>query len=420
MDQPKTYQQLLAEQFEENARDGLVLQNIQEDDDAYIEPQYSNQQLGGYEIQDRERYGQFAGNRNLEEDIVQTKAFEDKSKLSVRYNKDVKTHVLSIDSRFRAYAYPGLSSAKQPSSGGSIPTSISSVLSTSTSVASHFIFKTAKQVKNAMSIKLTSMEMPNTFWNFLSSRGNTSFRIRRSALPAGPGIGATPAGDWYSITIPDGFYQTPDSVASAVSSALVNFSTDSGELLFSCYVQDGICSIEGGSDRNYDVDFSTSPFQYDSTETNLVVQTQLFETLGSMLGFDMVDPNSDTNQYYNIRLDTLPISGRYFLDINPDKYIYLKINDYETVTPQNINDTYYSVFAKIPITISKGLMIVDNDSTNSTTRQYRFLQPTNIQQLEIQLLDMTGAEIVFRQNFAMTLEIEEVVSHSLYEKLREL
>jgi hypothetical protein len=78
------------------------------------------------------------------------------------------------------------------------------------------------------------------------------------------------------------------------------------------------------------------------------------------------------------------------------------------------------VFAKIPITISKGLMIVDNDSTNSTTRQYRFLQPTNIQQLDIQLMDMTGAEIVFRQNFAMTLEIEEIVSHSLYEKLREL
>ena len=65
-------------------------------------------------------------------------------------------------------------------------------------------------------------------------------------------------------------------------------------------------------------------------------------------------------------------------------------------------------------------MIIDNESTNSTTKEYRFLQPTNIQQVEIQLLDMSGTEIVFKQNFSMTLEVEEVVSHSLYEKLREL
>jgi hypothetical protein len=407
MDQQKTYQELLAEQFEENARDGLVLQNIQEDDDSYIEPQYANKQLGGYELQERDKYGQFAGNRNLEEDLVQTKTFEDKSKLSVRYNKDVKTHVLNIDSRFRAYAFPGISSAKQPSTGGSIPLSISSVLSTATSLSSHFIFRTAKQIRNAMSIKLTSLEMPNTFSNFLLSRGNTSFLIRQH--------GTDP---WRVVTIPDGYYRNAEHLASAVQTAVQSVEgLDNGHKIECSANDDGLITFEIKDDTvatAYDFDFSTSPFTFNSSTTGSVVQTQLFETLGQSLGFDI------TNTYTNITLSLDSLTGTYIPDVNPDKYIYLKLNDYSTVTPQSINDTYYSVFSKIPITVSKGLMIIDNESTNSTTKEYRFLQPTNIQQVEIQLLDMSGTEIVFKQNFSMTLEVEEVVSHSLYEKLREL
>jgi len=402
MAQPLTYQQILAEQYEESARDRLVFQTAEYDDD--VEPQFDphikKTQDILYEIEDSHAFREFAGNRHLEEDLVKSKEFEDKSKLSVRYNKDVKLNVFSIDSRFRAYAYPGLSTAGQPSSNNPDYTS---VISTSVSSSTHFVFRISKQTKNAISIKLTSFEMPNIFWNFLASRGNTSFLIRKNGTTT-----------WYKVTIPDGYYQTIDQLATAVQSALKGLTSVQDYDKFTCYAQDGFCYIGNSTSTAYDFDFTTSPFTYNSSSTGTVVQTQLFETLGDMLGFDI------TNTYTNITMNSTALFGSYGLDVNPDHYIYLKINDYSTVTPQSINDTYYSVFSKIPITITKGLMIIDNDSTNSTTREYRFLQPTNIQQLEIQLLDMTGAEIVLRGNFSMTLEIEEVVSHSLYEKLREL
>jgi len=106
--------------------------------------------------------------------------------------------------------------------------------------------------------------------------------------------------------------------------------------------------------------------------------------------------------------------------LNSDDYIYISINDYSTVIPQTVNNTYFTVFAKIPILVDKSKMIIDTDATNSTTKMYRFLQPTNIQQLEIRLLDRAGQVLTFDNDYSMTLEVEEVISQALYEKLREM
>ena len=142
----------------------------------------------------------------------------------------------------------------------------------------------------------------------------------------------------------------------------------------------------------------------------------LFDPLGIVMGF-----SSNSSVYQNVRIDSgQSLTAIYLPDLNTDDYIYLRINDYSTVIPQTLNDTYFNVFAKIPITVDKGTVIYDNDSTNSTSKTYRFLLPTNIQQLDIQLLDRAGNELVFEGNYSMTLEIEEVLSQSLYEKMREL
>jgi hypothetical protein len=98
----------------------------------------------------------------------------------------------------------------------------------------------------------------------------------------------------------------------------------------------------------------------------------------------------------------------------------MAINDYSSVTPQTLDNTYFSVFAKIPIIADKGRMLFDTDSTNTTRKIFQFLQPTNIQTLDIKLLDRTGTILSNTQDYSMTLEIEEVVSQALYEKLREL
>lgn len=416
MAQQLTYQQLLAEQFEENAKDRLTFQNTlfdeEEDTGAQYDAHVYDRNGVGQELEDQNAYRQFAGNRHLEEDVVKSKAFEDKSKLSVRYNKDVKLNVFNIDSRFRAYAYSGLSTSGQPTSD---PTYESPVKSIAVSLASHFVFRPSKVIKNAISVKLTALEMPNTFWNFLASRANTSFRVS-----ANGGL------DWYIVTIPDGYYQTADILARAVQSALTDSNNTNlgirslpGYSNFTCYVQDTFINIFNTSSTQYTFDFFTSPYSYiKSTTSNN--QKQLYQTLGMLLGFPSPLDPTIVYPYLNLNLRINPLVGTYSVDVDPDRYLYLRINDYDSIIPQTTNDTYYSVFAKIAITVTKGLLIIDNSTTNSTSREFKFLQPTNIQQMEVQLLDVSGAEIVFNGNFSMTLEIEEVVSHGLYEKLREL
>jgi hypothetical protein len=105
-----------------------------------------------------------------------------------------------------------------------------------------------------------------------------------------------------------------------------------------------------------------------------------------------------------------------------DTYVYLQINDWNTVTPQVTNDTYFTVFAKIPVTVDKGKLIYDSDVTNTTTKTYHFLQPTNVQQMEIRLTDRLGQTLQMPENinYSMTLEVEDVASKALYEKLREM
>ena len=484
MAQPLTYQQLLAEQYDENAKDRLVFQNTlydeDEEGDAQFDPHVSERKRRGNELEEQDSYRQFAGNRNLEENLIKAKEFEDKSKLSVRYNKDVKLNVFNVDSRFRAFAVPGVSTVPQPTSDKNKSTG---VLATATSTASHFVFRASKQIKNAISIKMTSMELPNTFSNFLLSKGNSSFLISEAT--------ANPV---YSIiTIPDGYYPLPTTLASAVQKELrespllyagdftctvnatgnieiqnpkslpqnitrVQSSTpDAGFVRFTVlgatipnfpigatYVT--ITSLFSGTqylaivdapilsinsvDRTFVVastltgNLGTAPYsaslgdlsfeiKYNFDFSYSPISQPIFDSLGTLLGFLPIS-------YLSQRIRDAPITAAYTVDTEPDDYIYLKLNDYSTVIPQTTNDTYYTVFAKIPITVSKGNLIIDNDSTNSTTKIYRFLQPTNIQQLEIQLLDKSGQELIFNGNFSMTLEIEEVVSHSLYEKLREL
>ena len=182
--QPITYQQLLAEQYEENAKQILAFTQTEytheenESSEYVIDSYVPNRITKGIELEDPHLYQQFAGNRNLEDDIIRPKDFEDKSKLSVRYNKDVKLNTYNIDSRFRAYLVPGVLPSNTMTNPAN-PVNQNVFDPTAVSSASHFVFRIPRQVKNAISVKLSSLELPNTFSNFSSIRGNTIFQIRK-------------------------------------------------------------------------------------------------------------------------------------------------------------------------------------------------------------------------------------------------
>lgn len=388
MEQPITYQQLLAEQLKE-------AEYFYEQDDEEEQEEFEDinaQDSGvGFRIEDPDAFNKFSGNRNTEELLSRAQNFDDRGRTSVRYNKDVQTRVFNIDTRFRAYATGGVTLVGNSETATNYLNSVNTNVKSS---ASHFLFRTKETVKNAISVRLSSLELPNRFFNVFTSRGNTSFDIKEYDDENYETI--------YIETQADigGYYYNNKTILPAVEKALNSWRPNTFEVERSTDGQTIIRSVDNKRYQFRFVDEVTSP--------------QLYFTLPEALGFQDV--------YYTMNSSTFSIQSEDAIDMNADTYIYLQINDWATVTPQTANDTYFTVFAKIPIIVDKGQMIVDNDSTNSTLKKYHFLQPTNINLLDIKLVDRLGSEVIMDThiNYSMTLEIEEVVNQSLYEKLREM
>jgi hypothetical protein len=398
MNQPVTYQQLLAEQYAENATQLLAFQQTEYIDEA-TDYDANQASMTGYAIEDPHLFQQFPGNRNVEEDIVKTDKFIDNTKLSVRNNKNIKLHTLNIDSRFRAYITPGIPPGNTLSNPGN-PNVLDDFTPTATSVASHFVSRLSLPLKNASSIKLSSMELPNTFVNFQQIRGNTMFQMRANGTTTYLDVDIDP-------TNIGKYYPTAELLAADIQTAMRALSITGGATL--------TCSVDTNGYMRLGNSSATPGCTYDFNFNYTTPTVFVFDKLAASMGFKLANANQ------NVTLNsTTFLTATYLPDLNTDDYIYLRVNDYNTVIPQTVNDTYFSVFAKIIVAVDKGQIIYDNNSTNTTNKTYHFLLPTNIQQLEIQLLDRAGNQLIFDGNFSMTIEIEEILNQSLYEKLREL
>jgi len=171
--QPLTYQQLLAQQYEENAKDMLVYQqsnfeNVEESD----MPEYNATNNVGTDLTNPEEFQRFGGDRGTENLVTKSKEYEDKGVSSVRRSQDVKTHIFSIDTLFRSYAVGGIAPTPSFLIGDPDLYSQLSFVGNTTSSSSHFIFNLDSQYKNIMSAKLSSLQVPNKFFNLVDIRKN--------------------------------------------------------------------------------------------------------------------------------------------------------------------------------------------------------------------------------------------------------
>jgi hypothetical protein len=108
-------------------------------------------------------------------------------------------------------------------------------------------------------------------------------------------------------------------------------------------------------------------------------------------------------------------------DFLQDRYVYLQINDWNLVEHHTYGQTHYSTFSKIPLNGAKNTIIFDNNYSNSSTKEYKFHQPTNIERMEIRLLDAYGNTLDLRgAHFSMTIELQQITNSAVYEKLLEL
>ena len=447
MDVP-TYQELLAEQFEDNAKNLLVYQKQYEnqDDEGGDVEENTDLDYSKYKLEDADRFNQFLGNRNTEEYITSSNPYEDKTRNSVRYNKDVRTHIVDIDTRFRAYGN-GQIPLKMSVPGDTTNTTLVLPISN----VSNFAFGLPRIIKNVISMKITSISFPNTFWTYQSTRNNISFKIyndnvRQFNITTPYNAGPPETGDKYwfagitaadckfvlgTVTITEGNYSTIDDFMTELSAQLAtipsetSYSTPTPNYPFKAQYIPRTNKI-----RIYREDPSTHySFGLDLTPPNIPELLNI--GLGYYMGYQNFfygtakasDPNivnipltRDSSNNYQAIADSFPV------ELLGESYIYMGINEYDIVQHQSFNQSFLPVFCKILLPEgTKNKRITDIDLLNVVQRELNFLQPVNLQKLLITLYDRYGNIIDMQgANFSFTLTMEEVLNPGMYEKLREL
>lgn len=400
-----TYHQLLAEQYEENARNLLVFQKQYENEDGDVD-HHETHDYDKQELEEPETFNQFHGDRGTEKIVIPQKEFEDKTRGSVRYDKDVKTHIVDIDSRFRAY----------PKTNFPPITGVLGVPNTNPpSNVANFVFALPRIIKNAITIRITSMSFPNVFYTFSNSRENIKFDVYDDTpLKVG------------TVVIREGNYTTITQLVNEIKTQINGFAVgvlpnpitfpfdidhDSIKNKVRIYRNDGL---------QFGLDFTPAtikePFN-NGLGYNLGYEQFIYGTVPVLLGQPTAVPltqNIITNHYQAV--------AESFPDIFGDSYVYIRINDYDVIEHQNFKQTFFPVFAKIMLPFNtKNQLINDIDLLNVVQRQYNFLQPVNIQRLVVTVYDAYGNTLDMKgANFSFTLEIEEVLNPALYEKLRDI
>jgi hypothetical protein len=388
----KTYLELLAEndeearkEFQPNAKDLLVANYVEYDDIVGGDDEYPD------EIENKHEFDRLQGSHQAAALLPEPEKDLHKTTTNVRYDKDVQIHVISIDSRFRTDQLDN---------------------------PSNFLFKLLTPIKNVISIRLSSVEIPNTWYTFSELRGNTSMIVRIS-----PPSSSTPQVVITGrVVIQEGNYyvntgQTNDLLVELfnqlnatfiTNSFAVFFNTISGKLSISCFTKKH--PPVGG------YTYTNQPSSATETPTNFYMNfaDSIYSTrednwgLGYNLGFRIKETDYLTVHNAESIVDVIDVNY-VFLSLNPDWRV---VEHLQTDTSQT------AAFAKIVIDVPKNEIVYDNGS-NTITKQYYLKQPINVSTFNIAVLDEYDQYIQLEGgNVSMTLEITEVLHASLYEAMR--
>jgi len=364
----KTYLELLAEndeearkEFEPNAKELFIEHNQYEDDvDAHHQGQEHD------ELENQEAFQQYAGSHQQASKLGDIHENKSRHTNSIGYDKSVKVHVISIDSRFRT------SLKDNPS---------------------NFLFKLVNPIKNVVSIRLSSLEIPNTWYTFSEIRGNTSLNvIIQNGLKA-------------TVVIPEGNYSLDNTLPNSLQTTLVTaFKNVLSAYTFSVTLNSisGLISISctlNSVPTAFSLDFNSGIFSSRNDNWGL----------GYNLGF----------RQKKLIFDTTHI-GECIPDVSDCNYIFLSLNkDWKIVEHNQPDKTNTAAFAKVIINVPKNNIVYDNAS-NTITKKYNLKQPTNITSFTVSVIDEYEQFVqLIGGSISLTLEVTEVLNIALYEALRE-
>ena len=299
---------------------------------------------------------------------ISSRQFDDRTTASALYPADVTTHVLNVDSRFRN------------TPGASLPTD--------------FSIKLPRAYKNATMVRLASVEIPNTWYEFTAPKGNISFKVTDMTAPT-PGVNVT-------ITIPEGNYSDINTLCNSIQDSLnatFGYAIADPQVVGYSVAYNAISSlvtIEQVTGMNFSLTFTKIP-------------GKAFDTgLGYNLGFVNSTTYTGTYRY----------TGEMIPDIVGPNYILMFLEDYDGIETMTFSETAMTAFAKIIVQVPKNDIIYDN-GLNMVSKVIRFPQPMNVSSLRVRFTDAYGNTLHLHNNLSFTLEITEIVNSRLYETYRQ-
>jgi len=276
-------------------------------------------------------------------------------------NKRIIKQSLNIDTRFRENYYATL--------------------------ATNFHVDLPLKFSNVVSMQLTAMEFPSTFYNISKVFGNNYFSIKIEDITQ-------------IVIIPDGNY-IYETLTIYINTFLTSLTNACNTIVFNCDISD-----QCGSGRMivtntsipfipFILDFQTDRYGQEDRLTPLPLK------LGWIMGFRNGSYTNNQNYVSEGIVDLIGI-----------RYLYLVVDDFNN----NVNDGFYAAFnasilnKNILARISLNGGIFNVQSTNNfslITNARQYFGPVDIQKLQIQLLDEYGRIIDMNNmdySFCMTFQ----------------
>ena len=250
-----------------------------------------------------------------------------------------------------------------------------------------FLYLLPVEIKNVLSIRIVSLELPNAWYLFSHIQKNNTFTIE---------VKVDKVKHIYKIVIPDGNYDV-DSLQCFLNSTYFYESNLDGYLKYIKFSIDpyNLKTRFDILDNEFDI-FTFSLIFVNSISQNIM------NTCGWILGFRLAN-------YFDI---TEKIQSEGLFDGGGDRYIYVALNDYQ-YNNNSLNTVCFDksilnedIIAKIPM-INGKLSLIVSDDNNPLAKIRRYTGPVNISKLHIKILDKFGAVIdLNNMDYSITFELE--------------
>lgn len=259
----------------------------------------------------------------------------------------------------------------------------------------NFHYNLPSEIKNVISLRLASIEIPNAWYLFSYLKGNNRFKIEITTCVPCEGKKCVVN----EIVVPDGNYDSETLIDYLNKTYFYQNSNEDDKTLkfikisLDKFNNKTIFEIEEGAPEG--MVFSLH-FTEKSTDNMMM-------TLGWTLGFRL-------SRYLKIE-DSIQSEGLF--DAGGDRYIYFALNDYQyNVNENNIvlfdeTSIYDNILGKIPMVNGKLCLIIEENDGTSFTKTRRYNGPVNLKKMKISVLDKFGDIIdLNHMDFSFTLELE--------------